>query len=34
MMTEVGITATIPIVIFTIATQRRLVRGLSHVAVK
>ena len=33
-MTAVGITATIPIVIFTIAIQRNLVRGLSYGAVK
>jgi multiple sugar transport system permease protein len=33
-MTAVGITATIPIVIFTIAIQRHLVRGLSYGAVK
>jgi multiple sugar transport system permease protein len=33
-MTAVGITATIPIVIFTIAIQKHLVRGLSYGAVK
>jgi len=33
-MTAVGITATIPIVIFTIIIQRHLVRGLSYGAVK
>ncbi len=33
-MTAVGVTATIPIVIFTIAIQKHLVRGLSYGAVK
>jgi multiple sugar transport system permease protein len=33
-MTAVGITATIPIIIFTIAIQKHLVRGLSYGAVK
>jgi multiple sugar transport system permease protein len=33
-MTAVGVTAMIPIIIFTLAIQKHLVRGLSYGAVK